>query len=335
MANDATQPAHSRGPLPPRPATPMTPPAPGDAPPGAAPPAQPLRPAHFDPQARAAAASATPTVPPMQSGRPARPAQPMPRPVPASGGINAFATPPGATASGTRGHSWLRVDGLRHSYQDAQFTLIVGHLEFYPGELTYIGGESGSGKSTLIKILATAQEPAAGEIWIYDRQVSALSPREREDLRGEGITYIPQGHLGLLDQTPVANIQRFLHDYDGLDWPAATSAAEQALDRSGLPRHCFEKSIKQLSGGEQARVAIARAEATGRPICLTDEILPALDATSRKAIVRLFQQLASRGFTVVIIAHQPELKEYFHRVIEMSHGQIVGDSFNPTPQWLP
>jgi ABC-type lipoprotein export system ATPase subunit len=92
-----------------------------------------------------------------------------------------------------------------------------------------------------------------------------------------------------------------------------------------LPPQRFHANIRDLSGGERARVAIAKAYAAERPICLADEILPALDEATRIAIIDLFQWLAGDGFTVVVIAHQPNLMDRFHRVIEVKDGQVVND----------
>ncbi len=86
--------------------------------------------------------------------------------------------------------------------------------------------------------------------------------------------------------------------------------------------------MKDLSGGERARVAIAKAYAAERPLCLADEILAALDEPNRIAIIDLFQDLAEDGFTVIVIAHQPEMRNRFHRVIEMEHGRIKNDMRN-------
>lgn len=225
----------------------------------------------------------------------------------------------------------LMVRGLRHTYPS--FSLAVPQLDILPGELTYIGGASGSGKSTLIKILALEMVPTAGDMWIMDRHIGTLPQNDLDDLRGGGLTYIAQGHLGLTDNTAVQNIQRVLYDYDGIPMDEAARLAQSALSLVGLPPQRFTARIKQLSGGEQARVAIAKVYARGRPICLADEILPALDDTSRKDVLRLLQRLAVEGYTVAIIAHQPELQPYFHRVIEMRSGQIIGDQRHP-PQPL-
>lgn len=219
----------------------------------------------------------------------------------------------------------IAVRNLHHTFPGGTFRLSVPMLDIMPGELTYIGGASGSGKSTLIKFLALETVPDGGDIYMLDRLIRMLPEKDLDDLRGGGLTYIPQGHLGLTDNTAIQNIQRVLYDYDGVSWTQAEQQAQHAMQMVGLDPQNHKQKVKLLSGGQQARVAIAKVFARGRPICLADEILPALDDKSRHDVLRLLQQLAQGGFTVAIIAHQPELKQYFHRVIEMQAGQIVGD----------
>ncbi|HEU5441999.1 MAG TPA: ATP-binding cassette domain-containing protein [Ktedonobacterales bacterium] len=220
----------------------------------------------------------------------------------------------------------LVVRGLTQTFGgNPPFTLSIPWLELFPGELTYIGGPSGSGKSTLIKLLALETRPPAGDLWTLDRHINSLPDHQRDDLRGGGITYIPQGDLGLVDQPPVEIIRRLLFDYEGVDFAEGTRRAEYGLARAKLPPERFYTRVKLLSGGEKARVAIGKAYAAERPICLADEILPALDEETRMDIVDLFQELAEDGFTVVIVAHQPNLRNRFHRVVELDRGQIRSD----------
>ena len=288
-----------------------------NSPPPGPPPLRPPRPSGGAP---------TPPAPPLSAARPATPiaASRAPQPVIPRRPLGA-ASPPGAPFV-TLGRPTVQARGLRHTFAgNGSFVLTIPQLALMPGELTYIGGESGSGKSTLIKFLALEALPESGEIVVMDRPVRALPERDLDDLRGGGITYIPQSDLGLTDHTAIQNIERTLHDHDNLGWGEARQAAHLALQTVGLKAERCDQRIKLLSGGEKARVALAKVYARGRPICLADEILPALDADSRLMVLRLLQRLAAEGFTVAIIAHQPELKGHFHRVIEMRAGSIIGD----------
>ena len=216
--------------------------------------------------------------------------------------------------------------GVYCHFAKSNFTLQIPDLRIFPSEITYIGGESGSGKTTLLRMLTLEKQPEGGNIYMMGYNVATLTPDQRDDFRGGGITYIPQGHLGLVDSvTPVETIARLLYDYDGIDLAEGERRAEIALTRARLPRERFRVKVKGLSGGERARVAIAKAYAAERPLCLADEILAALDERNRKAVLDLFQDLAQEGYTVIVVAHQPEMMNRFHRVIEMERGRIIGD----------
>ena len=320
----ATPPCQQSGRAPGQPAQPAQPGAPRGPVQGAAPAmprplslSRPVQPSRMMPP--------QPVAPMTPSPVPQAPYNPYPQPYPQILPQPQVAPPlPYAAASGAMTPT-IAVRGLVKRFETNNFALSIPQLDIFPGELTYIGGPSGSGKSTLIKMLSLETTPDSGDMWILDRHVRSLTPHERDDLRGGGMTYLPQTHLGLTDHTPVEVIQRLLHDYDGVPWEQGARKAEMALQTVRLPPKRFHANIRDLSGGERARVAIAKAYAAERPICLADEILPALDEATRIVIIDLFQFLANDGFTVVIIAHQPNLMDRFHRVIEVKDGQIVND----------
>ena len=131
----------------------------------------------------------------------------------------------------------------------ANFTLQIQDLRIFPAEITYIGGESGSGKTTLMKMLTLETQPERGNIFMLGNQVAALTPDQRDDFRGGGITYLPQGHLGLQDGiTPVETIARLLYDYEGIDLAAGEARAEAALTRARLPREQLPGACERSFG---------------------------------------------------------------------------------------
>ncbi len=213
---------------------------------------------------------------------------------------------------------------------EGQFQLEIPQLDLHPRELTYIGGASGCGKSTLIKLLALEGRPDSGEMVILDQPIAWPANRVVTNLRGEGITYLSQGDFGLLGISPLENIARPLFDYNGVSQYEARTRALAALEAVGLPPDCFDKGVLELSGGQRARVALAKAFALRRPICLADEVLAALDAASRLEMVRFFRRYAEEeSITAAFIAHQPDLQPFFHRVILMEAGRIIEDRRNP------
>lgn len=291
---------------------------------------------------------APPAAPPVRPTRSTLPVTPQqvqtpspawyPTATPTATGIYAYtrAVPPGSPSpcstvpyTAPLYEPTLVVQNITCRFARSNFTLHIPDLRIYPAEITYIAGPSGSGKSTLMKMLTLETRPDSGAITILGRNVAALTSDQRDDFRGGGITYIPQTHLGLMDGiTPVETIARLLLDYDGIDLATGAALAEVALNRAGLGADRFRTRIKKLSGGERARVAIAKAYAAERPLCLADEILPALDQDLRLKILDLFQDLAEDGFAVVIIAHQPDMMNRFHRVIELENGHIKSDVRN-------
>jgi ABC-type lipoprotein export system ATPase subunit len=254
--------------------------------------------------------------------RPPRPPRPTKESAPTAAGKQPPETP---SVSSHRPEPTLVLRDIHYTHGTGDFALSVPNLALYPGELTYIGGTSGCGKSTLLKLLALHRPPARGEIKILDRLLTGLSAIEQDQIRGGTITYIPQGNLGLTDNTAIDNIKRPLHDLNGFKWASASRAADAALRRVGLPEDTFGKKLTNLSGGQRARVAVALAYALERTICLADEILAPLDPSSRMHVLRLLQELAAEGRTVVVIAHEPALQQYFDRVILMRAGRISSE----------
>ncbi len=201
-----------------------------------------------------------------------------------------------------------------------------------PGQLTYIGGETGCGKSTLLKLLALETVPDQGDVVIMGYSVKNLTQEQRDDVRGGGIVYLAQGDMGLQNLLPVENIKRLLHDFDGLPWEEAERRALEGLRVAQFPADRLDVKALDLSGGEKARVALAKLYAAGRPICLTDETLGPLDDKMRLRLIYLFQMLASQQFTIISIEHQPQLMDYYDRVITLKQGQVESIVDHPRKQ---
>lgn len=229
----------------------------------------------------------------------------------------------------------IYIDYAERSHRDGAFSLSLRDLTFSKFEVTYIAGENGSGKSTLMRMLALEDEPDVGKIWIAGRQITDLSGREKADLMGGAITYIPQAGMGLNKRNPVQNITRILQDFDNIGKRQAERRALAALEQVGLDGHLCSRSVKKLSGGQKARVAVAKAIAVERPIILADEIFKEIDSTNVLTIMRLFQDLAKQGYAIIVIGHLPrDQEQYFHHIIRMSGGRVVGDT-TQTPAPVP
>ena len=210
----------------------------------------------------------------------------------------------------------------RSAGRKAAFELRVPSLTILPGQLTYIGGEAGCGKSTLLKLLALETTPQQGDLFIMGYPAGQLTQEQRADLRGGGIVYLAQGDMGLRNMLPVEDIKRLLYDFDGLSWEEAERRALDGLRVAQFPPDRLDVKTLDLSGGEKARVALAKLYAARRPICLTDEALGPLDDAMRLRLIALFQMLAAQQFTIISIEHQPHLVDYYDRVVTLKQGQV-------------
>ncbi len=221
-------------------------------------------------------------------------------------------------------------------------TVSVPYLDIYPGELIALMGENGAGKSILMKLLALQLQPKHGSVRILGGSL------RREELRGGAITYIPQRHFGLrFTQSPFENVRSRLIDWDGLPGDEATQRAQNAIEvvckivkPQPLDPDKFRDRLRNLSGGERAFVAVAKAYAAERPILLADETLAPLTPQNRHSILRLFQELAAQGYTIILIVHEEGFEDYFHRVIRLGktgrrEGGIVSDRTNAVVQTPP
>lgn len=198
-------------------------------------------------------------------------------------------------------------------------------VDFMPGELTAIIGENGAGKSTLLRLLSAYQRPDAGKILLDGRDVTALRPTERARLLG----WLPQTvpiALPLTVRDAVA-LGRFAHGAAPHRLGAADAqAVEQAIADCGLEAIAGQ-STATLSGGESARLHLARALAGQTPVMLVDEPLAALDPRHRLDTMQRLSTLAARqGRTVVVVLHDIGLAARFaQRIVLMRGGRVLAD----------
>ena len=195
-------------------------------------------------------------------------------------------------------------------------------IEIQPGEFVAIVGRSGSGKSTLFSLLAGLAEPSAGEIWLDGQRLSDLPERERARLRRE--------HVGVTFQRD--NLVPFLSALENVEFPLrvdSKSGAKAARDRAGglLAEMGLEGRMHhraaQLSGGEQARVALAMALANRPGLLLADEPTGELDTQTAEEVMGLLESLnRTRGLTLLVVTHNPEVARRAHRVVHIRDGSL-------------
>jgi len=194
-------------------------------------------------------------------------------------------------------------------------------LRIEEGDYLAIMGASGSGKSTLLNLLGCLDRPTGGRYLLGGEDVSQLSDGELSEVRGRRIGFVFQSfnlipQLSALDNIEVPLFYQGMHRRDRRR--RATALAEQV----GLGQRARHKPM-ELSGGEQQRVAIARALANDPLIILADEPTGNLDSKTGLDILTIFDDLASRGRTLIVVTHDENIARRTHRTVRLADGRVV------------
>ena len=196
--------------------------------------------------------------------------------------------------------------------KDASFAIAVG-------EAVAILGASGSGKSTLLGLLAGLDVPSAGRVWIDGEDLFALSEDGRARLRGRMVGFVFQSFQLLPALTALENVMLPLELTGGTD---ASARAREVLRRVGLEERTGHYP-RQLSGGEQQRVAVARAFVAEPKLLFADEPTGNLDSeTGEQVIELLFEMNRERRATLVLVTHDAELARRCDRRLHIAAGAI-------------
>jgi len=204
----------------------------------------------------------------------------------------------------------LRCENL-HRYlgqDDARVHVLKGvTFEARRGQVYAIVGPSGCGKSTLLYLLGLLDIPDGGEIEINGRKMSNTDDAARTAARGEHIGFVFQFHFLMLEFTALENVMMPMRKLGRLTQPEMTSRAHQLLSSVGLGEKTHRLGT-QLSGGEQQRVAVARALANQPTIILADEPTGNLDVKNSAVVFDLLTRLAKEnGQAVILVTHNPEI----------------------------
>jgi putative ABC transport system ATP-binding protein len=193
-------------------------------------------------------------------------------------------------------------------------------FEVRAGEAVAILGASGSGKSTLLGLLAGLDVPTAGRVAIDGEDLFSLSEDGRAALRSRMVGFVFQSFQLLPALTALENVMLPL-ELAGA--PEAASRARRVLERVGLGERLGHYP-RQLSGGEQQRVAVARAFVTEPKLLFADEPTGNLDSTTGEQVIELlFEMNRERGATLVLVTHDPELAKRCDRRVHISAGAIT------------
>lgn len=195
-------------------------------------------------------------------------------------------------------------------------------LEINPGEVILIMGPSGSGKTTLLSMIGTLLTPSEGQIEVDGENVVSMNSRQLADLRLLQYGFIFQSSNLLSALSAQQNVAVPLIAA-GVKKQDAAKIARKLLERFHLGER-LNNLPRNLSGGEKQRVAIARALANNPKVILADEPTASLDSKTGHEIMKLLCDTAcDEGRAVVIVSHDPRLKDIAHRVITIEDGKLV------------
>ena len=200
------------------------------------------------------------------------------------------------------------------------------HVSIESGEFITIMGQSGSGKSTLLSVLGGMNHPTSGTVEMAGIKLYELSSEKLADFRATNLGFVFQSFHLIAYLTAIENVMLPLAIVK-MSAQAKKSAARMALERVGLGSK-LDRLPNQLSGGEQERVAIARAIVNNPHILLADEPTGNLDSKTSEEVMALFRELNNAGQTVVMVTHNPENGAYADRTINLKDGVVVGQYFS-------
>jgi len=217
----------------------------------------------------------------------------------------------------------IQVDDLVKQYGNGETGVVAVQgirFEIQSGELIAIMGESGSGKSTLLSMMGALNTPTSGKYCVEEIDVYTLGHEERADFRRKYLGFVFQSFHLIPYLTVQENVMLPLAPVK-MKGKIKRAMADEAIARVGLAGK-GHRLPSQISGGEQERVAIARAIVNHPPILLADEPTGNLDTKTSREIMALLQTLNAEGMTIVMVTHNPENAQFAHRIIQLKDGQV-------------
>lgn len=195
------------------------------------------------------------------------------------------------------------------------------------GDFLIITGRNGAGKSTLMHNLAVLDRPDSGEIYIHNHEVTKMIRKERIGLRLQKLGYIFQEYALIAELSALENVMLPAMMLGPMS--ASQQRATKLLTMVGMEKH-LSQLPSQLSGGEQQKVAIARALINDPEILFADEPTANLDTIAAREVMTLFKKLnEEQERTIVMVTHEPEETAFANRIIQLSDGKLISDSRQP------
>lgn len=219
----------------------------------------------------------------------------------------------------------LQVSGLKRRFTQGEKAIEILHgvdLAVKAGEIVALVGASGAGKSTFLQIAGLLDHPTEGSVAIGGRVVSSLDDEARTRVRRHELGFVYQFHHLLPDFTALENVAMALR-IGGASTRTANDKAAAILTRMGLGER-LEHTPSRLSGGEQQRVAVARALVHDPKLLLADEPTGNLDeATAARVFDMMIELVRERNLAAVIATHDPSLAARMDRVIQLKEGRLI------------
>ncbi|MEM4368339.1 MAG: ABC transporter permease [Candidatus Anstonellales archaeon] len=214
----------------------------------------------------------------------------------------------------------VAVEDVSISIKQAEFVLIMG--------------PSGSGKSTLLYLLGLLDKPTYGKYQLFNNDISNLSENQLAILRNKFFGFVFQNYnllprINALENTLLPLIYSDINHLKEEN----ELKAKNLLTKLGLADRLYHKPT-QLSGGQQQKVAIARALINSPQVILADEPTGNLDSKSAAEIIDIFKKLNSEGITIIMVTHEPELASIAKRIIKLKDGKIISDTYNVNSEHL-
>ena len=216
----------------------------------------------------------------------------------------------------------IEIHDISKSYESGDTSInAIKNMNFYidDGEFITIMGQSGSGKSTLLSVLGALNHPSYGKVLIDSMDLYNLSTEQRADFRSEYIGFIFQSFQLVPYLTVIENVEIPMA-VTGIKKKNQREMAMDVLRIVGLEQKS-DRLPDQLSGGEQERVAIARAIVNKPPLILADEPTGNLDSNTATGIMELLKSLNKDGHTIIMVTHNQKMSEYASRTINIVDGE--------------
>jgi putative ABC transport system ATP-binding protein/lipoprotein-releasing system ATP-binding protein len=197
------------------------------------------------------------------------------------------------------------------------------NIDIQDGEFISLTGRSGAGKSTLLYVLSSLDNPTEGCVEISGRDITAMDPDELYRFRNQKMGFVFQFHYLIAELTAIQNV--LMPALKFKEEKKRAGRAEDLLEQFGL-KEKMHRYPRQLSGGEQQRLAIARSLIMEPQYLFADEPTGALDTVNGEAVMKILSDCShERGMTVIMVTHDPDFSKMANRQIRLADGRVVAD----------